>query len=100
MYSMMGIEGMINPVLVFVARQQAHPKTGRVLPRPTLHSPFRGIAAMKDARSIQDALSVGSVGTGSGSNLGLPLVAVGEQLLLVVQQLLAGLGGVLGIRGY
>jgi hypothetical protein len=44
-------------------------------------------------------LSVGSISTGSGSNLGLPLVTVGEQLLLVVEQLLAGLGGVLGVGG-
>lgn len=45
-------------------------------------------------------LSVRSIRTGRGGNLRLPLVAVGEQLLLVVQQFLAGLGGVLGIGGW
>jgi phosphodiesterase/alkaline phosphatase D-like protein len=44
-------------------------------------------------------LSVGSIRTGSSGNLGLPLVTVGEELLLVVQQLLTGLGGVLSVGG-
>lgn len=50
-------------------------------------------------RSRSERLSVRSIGAGSRGNLGLPLVAVGEQLLLVVEELLAGLGGVLGVGG-
>lgn len=42
-------------------------------------------------------LPVRGIGTNGGGKLGLPLVAVGKELLLVVQQLLAGLGGVLGV---
>lgn len=42
-------------------------------------------------------LSVRSISASSSRNLGLPLVTVGEQLLLVVEELLTGLGGVLGI---
>ena len=42
-------------------------------------------------------LSVGSICASSSSNLRLPLVTVGEELLLVVQKLLTGLGGILGV---
>lgn len=44
-------------------------------------------------------LSVRSICTSSGGDLRLPLVTVGEQLLLVVQEFLTSLGGVLGIWG-
>lgn len=44
-------------------------------------------------------LSVGSVGSGSRGNLGLPLVTVGQELLLVVQQFLTGLSGVFSVGG-
>lgn len=42
-------------------------------------------------------LSVRRVGADVGGELGLPLVAVGQELLLVVQQLLARLGRVLDV---
>lgn len=49
--------------------------------------------------NIEKNLSVGSISTGSGSNLGLPLVTISEQLLLVVEKLFAGLSGVLSVGG-
>ena len=42
-------------------------------------------------------LSVWGIGSDDSSQLRLPLVSVCQQLLLVVQQLLSGLGGVLGV---
>lgn len=42
-------------------------------------------------------LTVRSVSSGSGCNFRLPLVTVGQELLLVVQQLLTGLGGIFSI---
>ena len=47
---------------------------------------------------IAHALSVRRIRTGSGRNLRLPLISVGQQLLLVVEQLLTCLGGVLSVR--
>ena len=44
-------------------------------------------------------LPVGSIGSGSRSNLGLPLVPISQQLLLVVQQLFTVLGGVFSVGG-
>src|SRR6185312_4978793 len=41
---------------------------------------------------------IGRVGRQAGSDLGFPSVAVREQLFLVVEQLLAGLGGELEVR--
>src|SRR5262249_56222922 len=41
---------------------------------------------------------VGRVGHDVGGELGLPAVAVRQQLLLVVEELLAGLGGELEVR--
>jgi hypothetical protein len=46
------------------------------------------------------ALSVRRIRTGGGRNLGLPLISVGQQLLLVVEQLLTCLGGVLSVGTY
>lgn len=43
--------------------------------------------------------SIGSIGSDSCCELGLPLIAVRQQLLLVVQQLLPGLSGILSIGG-
>lgn len=43
------------------------------------------------------SLSVGCVGAGDRGQLRLPLVTVGEKLLLVVEQLLPGLHGVFGV---
>lgn len=40
-------------------------------------------------------LAVRSIGTRDSSKLRLPLVSIRQQLLLVVQQFLAGLGGIL-----
>lgn len=45
-------------------------------------------------------LAVRSIGSDSSSNFGLPLVTVGEKLLLVVQQLFTGLGGIFGVGSY
>jgi hypothetical protein len=45
-------------------------------------------------------LSVGRVGPGSSRDLRLPLVTVGKELLLVVQELFSGLGGIFGVRGW
>jgi hypothetical protein len=45
-------------------------------------------------------LSVRCIGSGSSSNFRLPLVTVSEKLLLVVEQLFAGLGGVFSVGGY
>jgi hypothetical protein len=54
----------------------------------------------EDANQLEgNRLSVGSICTSSSSNLRLPLVTVGEELLLVVQKLLASLGGILGVGG-
>jgi len=53
--------------------------------RPHIHPP----------RPVLCTLTIRSVGTSHGGELGLPLVSVGEQLLLVVKKLLTGLGGVL-----
>ena len=47
--------------------------------------------------TLLNSLPVRRIGTGDRGQLRLPLVAVREQLLLVVQQLLARLGGVLGV---
>ena len=47
--------------------------------------------------TLLNALPVRRISTGDRGQLRLPLVAVREQLLLVVQQLLARLGGVLGV---
>lgn len=44
------------------------------------------------------SLSVRRVRTSSGCDLRLPLVTIGQQLLLVVEELLSCLGGVLGVR--
>ena len=50
------------------------------------------------SRSFQlVSLSVGCVGAGDRGQLRLPLVTVGEKLLLVVEQLLPGLHGVFGV---
>ena len=43
-------------------------------------------------------LSIRRICPRSGGHLGLPLITIRQQLLLVVQQLLPRLGGVLGIR--
>merc|ERR1712137_1421928 len=43
------------------------------------------------------ALSVGRIRTGGGRNFWLPLISVGQQLLLVVEQLLTCRGGVLSV---
>lgn len=48
----------------------------------------------------KDRLSVRSIRTSGGRNLGLPFVAVGKQLLLVVEELLTGLSGVFGVGSY
>jgi hypothetical protein len=48
----------------------------------------------------RSGLSVRSVGSGSSSNFRLPLITVSEELLLVVEQLFAGLGGVFSVGGY
>ena len=45
-------------------------------------------------------LSVGSISSSRSRDLRLPLVAVGQQFLLVIQQLLTGLSGVFGIGGW
>lgn len=44
-------------------------------------------------------LPVGSIGSGSRSNLGLPLVPISQQFLLVVQQFFTVLGGVFSVGG-
>jgi len=44
-------------------------------------------------------LPIGSISSGSSGNFGLPLVTVSQQLLLVVQQFFAGLGGVFSVGG-
>jgi hypothetical protein len=45
-------------------------------------------------KEIDSALPVGGIGSSGCGNLWLPLVTVGQKLLLVVQQLFSGLGGV------
>lgn len=45
-------------------------------------------------------LSVGRVGSGSSRDLRLPLVTVGKELLLVVQELFSGLGGIFGVGSW
>ena len=42
-------------------------------------------------------LAVRSIGSDGSSDFGLPLVTVGKELLLVVQQLFTRLGGVLSV---
>lgn len=45
-------------------------------------------------------LSVWSICTSSGGDLRLPLITVGQKLLLVVEELLASLRGVFSVRGW
>jgi hypothetical protein len=47
--------------------------------------------------AAQSVLAVRSISSGSGSNFRLPLVTVGKELLLVVEQFLTGLSGIFGI---
>lgn len=51
-------------------------------------------------RSVSNSLPVGTIGLDVRRELRLPLVTVAEKLLLVVQQLLTGLSGVLGVGGW
>lgn len=57
----------------------------------------RGFALKMPIGLEGNRLSVGSICTSSSRNLRLPLVTVGEELLLVVQKLLTGLSGILGV---
>lgn len=85
------------------------------VPSPTLRREFqsnvqvyphagRGEKGEEKRRNIfavpeRKVSSIGSVGSDSCRELGLPLIAVRQQLLFVVQQLLPGLGGILSIGG-
>src|SRR5437016_9211251 len=58
------------------------------------------IYELQKQRSLARAMlsSVWRVCPCRGSELRLPFVAIGEQLLFIVQKLLSGLGGVLSVR--
>jgi hypothetical protein len=62
---------------------------------PEMPAPSSRVYWIFDKFSFRFVLSVWRIRSSRGGNLGLPLVAIGKKLLLVVQQLFSGLGGVL-----